>query len=139
MLLAPLLSMVWPGRITYARFGLTVYGIIPVPLLDITVGPHGGLWFRDKSHFISTTEVQSLLSPDVEVVVIGIGWNSVVNVAPAIRNLEEAEIHILPTPAAFEFFNQCVSEGRKVVLRVSGKDSDEVLAKVREAIGPSLR
>ena len=39
LLLSPLASMTYPGRVIYSRFGLTVYGIIPVPVLDITVGP----------------------------------------------------------------------------------------------------
>ncbi len=116
MLLIPLLSMVYPGRVTYARFGLTVYGIIPVPVLDITVGSNGMLWFRDKSHFISASEVQPLLSPEVKVLVIGTGWNNVLKVDPAILDIEGVEVHILPTPAAIDLFNRCVSEGRKVVL-----------------------
>jgi hypothetical protein len=49
----PILSTIYPGQVTYARFGLTVIGAVPVPLLDITAGPRGGLWFRDKSHFVS--------------------------------------------------------------------------------------
>jgi hypothetical protein len=116
LLLVPLLSMVWPGQISYARSGLTVYGLIPVPVLDITVGSHGELWFRDKSHFVSLEEVQPLLSPGVEVVVIGIGWQSAVHVAPAVQDLEGCEVHILPTPQAFELFNRYVSEGKNVVL-----------------------
>lgn len=115
LLLLPPASAVY-GRVTYSRFGLTIYGLIPVPVLDITVGPRGGLWFRDKSHFISLDEVEPLLSPDVEVVVIGIGWDSAVRVDPAVKNLEGVEVEILPTPAAFELFNRCVSEDRVVVL-----------------------
>lgn len=116
LLLVPLLSTVWPGQVLYSRFGLTVYGLIPVPVLDITVGSHGGLWFRDKSHFVSLEEIQPLLSPGVEVVVIGTGWHDMVQVAPAISDLEGYEVQILPTPAAFELFNRYVSEGRNVVL-----------------------
>lgn len=116
LLLAPLASMAYPGTVTHSRFGLTVYGIVPVPALDISVGPHGGLWFRDKSHFISIDEVQPLLAPDVEVLVIGIGWHSAVRVDPAIEELEGVEVHILPTPEAFDLFNSIVSTGRKVAL-----------------------
>jgi hypothetical protein len=116
LLLAPLASMAYPGKVVYSRFGFTVYGIIPVPVLDITVGPRGGLWFRDKSHFISIDEVQPLLSPDVEILVVGIGWDSAVRVDSAIEQIEGIEIHVLPTPEAFDLFNRYVSEGRRVVL-----------------------
>ena len=116
LLLVPLASMAYPGTVLYSQFGLTVYGLLPVPVLDITVGPHGGLWFRDKSHFISIDEVQPLLSPDVEILVIGVGWHSAVRVDPAIEALEGVEIHVLPTPQACDLFNRYVSAGRRVTL-----------------------
>ena len=104
------------GRITYSRFGLSVYGLIPVPTLDITIGPRGGLWFRDKSHNISLDEVQSLLALDVEVLVIGTGWHEGASVDPAIEELSGIEVHILPTPEAFSTFNELVTLGRCVAL-----------------------
>lgn len=116
LLLVPTLSMFYPGKVTYSRFGLTVYGVIPVPTLDITVSPGGFLWFRDKSHFISIEEVEPLLSPDVEILVIGTGWHGAVRVDPAVQEIEGIEVHILRTPAAFELFNEFVSSGRRVVL-----------------------
>lgn len=116
LVLVPLASTVYPGRITYSRFGLTVYGLVPVPTLDITVGAGGGLWFRDKSHFIAYDEVEPLLAPEAEALVIGIGWQSAVQVDPAIQEMEGIEIHILPTPEAFDLFNRYVTQGRRVVL-----------------------
>lgn len=116
LLLVPTLSMLYPGKVTYSRFGLTVYGVIPVPSLDITVSPGGFLWFRDKSHFISAEEVEPLLSSDVEVLVIGTGWHGAVSVAPAVQEIDGIEVHILQTPAAFELFNELVSSGKRVAL-----------------------
>ena len=116
LLLVPVLSMVYPGQVTYSRFGLTLYGVIPVPSLDITVSPGGLLWFRDKSHFISVDEVEPLLTSDVEVLVIGIGWHGAAKVDPAVQEIDGIEVHILETPAAFELFNELVSNGRRVAL-----------------------
>jgi hypothetical protein len=116
LLLVPALSMIYPGKVTYSRFGLTVYGAIPLPTLDITVGPHGGLWFRDKSHFVSIEEVEPLLSPEVDALVIGTGWYGAVQVDPAVEEIEGIEVHVLRTPAAFDLFNEYVSRGRTVVL-----------------------
>jgi hypothetical protein len=116
LLLVPTLSMFYPGKVTYSRFGLTVYGVIPVPVLDITVGPGGCLWFRDKSHFVSLEEVEALLSPEVEALVIGIGWDGEVRVDPAVQQMEGIEVHVLRTPAAFDLLNEYVSSGRVVVL-----------------------
>ena len=119
LLLAPVLSMFHPGKITHARFGLTVYGTIPVPSLDVTVGSDGVLWFRDKSHHMSIEEVTALLSPDTEVVVIGTGWHGAVQVDPAVQNIERVDgivVYIQRTPEAFALFNELKAQGRKVVL-----------------------
>jgi hypothetical protein len=116
LLMVPILSMFYPGKITHSRFGLTVYGAIPVPSLDITVGADGILWFRDKSHYVSLEEVAAHLSSDAEVVVIGTGWHGAVQVDPAVQEIEGVEVHILRTPEAFALFNEYVSQGRKVIL-----------------------
>jgi hypothetical protein len=119
LFIVPILSMFYPGRITHARFGLTVYGLIPVPSLDITVRSNGVLWFRDKSHDMSLEEVTALLPADTDVVIIGTGWHGAMRVAPAIQAIEDIEgiaVHTLRTPEAFELFNQLRSAGRRVVL-----------------------
>jgi hypothetical protein len=116
LVLLPVLSMFYSGRVTYARFGLTVYGAIPVPLLDITIRPNGLLWFRDKSHFVSINEVQPLLAPGTEALIIGIGWENRVKVDPAIYELAGVKVYALSTPEAFELYNQFRSSGRRVAL-----------------------
>lgn len=116
LLAGPLLSMKILSRITYSQFGMTVYGCVPIPILDITVGSNGGLWFRDKSHYISLEEVQALLTPNVDIVVIGIGWDNAVKVDEAIRNLKNVKIEILSTPDAYKIFNRYKTEGKKVIL-----------------------
>ena len=108
--------MFYPGKVTYARFGLTVYGVIPISSLDVTVGPGSLLWFRDKSHFISVDEVEPLLSPETDVLLIGTGWHGAARVDPAVQELAGIELRVLQTPAAFELFNELVSSGRRVAL-----------------------
>jgi len=116
LLSVPTVSVFYPGKITYYRFGLTIYGLVPVPVLDITVGSHRALWFRDKSHFISADEVKALLSSKVDTLIIGTGWQNQVRVDPGIRDIKGVEIHILSTPDAFNLFNKYRTEGRTVVL-----------------------
>ena len=93
-----------------------MYGAIPVPNLDTTVGTDGILWFRHKNHHVPIEEVMALLSSDAEVVVIGTGWHGAVRVDPAVQMIEGTEVHILQIPAAFELFYAYVSQGRKVIL-----------------------
>ena len=110
------LSMFVPGRITYSCFGLTVYGAIPIPTLDIVVSPSGLLWFRNKTHYVSIDEVSPLLSSHPQIIIVGIGWNGLVRVDDKVTNLEGYEVHILRTPDAFKLFNDFKSHGKRVAL-----------------------
>lgn len=116
LVLIPALSMFYSGKVTYARFGLTVYGAIPIPVLDITVRPNGVLWFRDKSHFVSVNQVRPLLAPGVETLIIGNGWEGRVKVDPAVFELPGVTVYVLPTPDAYNLFNQFKSTGRQAAL-----------------------
>ena len=73
LVLAPPASMLWPGTITWATFGFTLYGAIPVPALDVIVNADGILWFREKTHLITLDEVVRITGDGsrVEVLVIG--------------------------------------------------------------------
>jgi hypothetical protein len=112
----PPLSTLYPSRITYARFGATVFGLLPIPALDITVGPRGGLGFREKSHRVTRAEVEGLIGPGVEIVVIGTGWDGVVTVDADVRRIPGVDVRALPTPEAYRLYNRLRSEGRRVVL-----------------------
>jgi hypothetical protein len=116
LVLLPIASTVYPGRITYDRFGLTVYGLLPIPYLDVTINRYGVLWFRTKTHEMRVEEVQPLVTSDVEIVVIGIGWDRLVRVDPAVRQLAGGAVEVLATPDAFARYNQLRNQGRRVVL-----------------------
>ena len=109
-------SMFFPGRVLHARFGLTVYGLVPVPGLDVVVRSNGVLWFRDKTHRVTAAEVRRYLTSDTEEVVIGTGWHGVVEVDADVRGLAGRKVHILKTPDAFRLYNRLRSEGRRVLL-----------------------
>ena len=112
----PILSA-FVSRITYSRFGFTVYGGTPVPFLDITVNRHGVLWFRPKTHQITREELMALVTPEVEIVVVGIGWDSIAQLTDEAKQLGETlDLRVLPTPEAFALYNQLKAEGRCVVL-----------------------
>lgn len=111
------LGSTFTQRITYSQFGFTVYGATPIPALDITVDRHGMLWFRAKSHRITRAELESLITEDVEVVIVGIGWDSVAQLTDeAVQLGTRIDLRVLPTPEAFAMYNALSAEGRKVVL-----------------------
>ena len=112
----PIFSVV-AQRITYSRFGFTVYGAMPIPLLDITVNQHGFLWFRMKTHQITREELDALLAPGVEIVVVGIGWDSIAQLTEDAKKISTTiDLRVLPTPAAFALYNELKAQGRNVVL-----------------------
>ena len=108
-------SMLW-GKVAHSRFGLTVYGAIPIPVLDITVDSSGLLWFRDKSHRITLSEVRPLIDESTEVIIIGIGWHRVAKVDDAVLETLGPRVRILETSKAFEAYNKLRAEGKRVVL-----------------------
>lgn len=112
----PIVSTFVP-RITYCRFGFTVFGAMPIPFLDITINQHGVLWFRPKTHQISRQELDSLITSEVEIVVVGIGWDSIAQLTDDAKELStKVDLRVLPTPAAFTLYNKLKAEGRRVVL-----------------------
>jgi len=116
LVIVPPVSMWYPGRITYARFGLTVYGAVPVPFFDVTVDRHGILGFRDKTHSLTLDEITPLIGDGVEMLVIGTGWEGRVKVDPEVAALAGVTVHVCRTPDAFDLYNKFIREGKKVVL-----------------------
>lgn len=104
------------ARVSYSRFGLTVYGVIPIPVLDVTVSADGLLWFRDKTHLITLDEVRALLGPEVKVIVIGTGWHELAQVEEGVEKLLGVSVEVLSTADAFSRYNRLKAEGVKVAL-----------------------
>jgi hypothetical protein len=116
LITAPLTSAALK-TVTYSRFGFTVYGIIPVPFLDITVNRNGLLWFRRKTHQITTDEIRKLIDSKTEAIVIADGWDRIANVEESLeREFPQIKIYILSTPDAFKKYNELASDGVSVVM-----------------------
>lgn len=114
--LVPVASVFY-GQITYSRFGLTIYGAVPIPALDITVNRNGLLWFRTKTHQITRSEIEKLLAADVEVVIVGNGWSSIARLTDEAELLADIlDLRVLPTPDAFALYNSLRRQGKCVVL-----------------------
>ncbi|MCA9554429.1 MAG: hypothetical protein KC933_30625, partial [Myxococcales bacterium] len=104
------------GRINHAAFGLTVYGLVPLPLVDLTLGAHGGLHLRPKRHEITAEEVQGLRDDGAELVIIGLGWEERARLDPRLEG--DPTVVALPTGEALEAFEQARAAGKRVALLV---------------------
>ena len=110
-------SVAW-GQVTYSRFGLTVVGALPIPVLDFIIDSNGVLWFRDKTHQITIAEVRPLVDESTEILIIGNGWHGAAKVEEAILDEFGARVRVLRTGEALKAFNSHRAAGRRVALLV---------------------
>jgi hypothetical protein len=114
LMVLPPLSTLWPGGITHARFGLTVVGAMPLPLVDPVIHADGQLGFRDKTHSLLAAELEPLRASGAERIVIGTGWSEQVRVSEVVR--QASDVEVLDTPGAILRHRELREQGVRVVL-----------------------
>jgi len=107
-----------PGRFGPSCFGYTAYNSIPRPVTDPQIRSDGKLRYVRKTHDLGLAQVAWLLEPRPDVLVVSIGWSSVVQVRPELTSLPDVEVRILPTGAALDAFNSLTLAGRAVAIHV---------------------
>ncbi len=101
------------GRFGFCRFGLLVYSAIPFPAVDVVIHANGLPSLRgSKAHFVGFAEIEPLLRERPDVLIIGIGYDNMVQVEEEIAALPDVEI--LPTPQAVRRYNELRGEGKRV-------------------------
>ncbi len=119
LVVVPPASTIWPGGITHAQFGLTVVGLCPIPLFDVTIGSDGRPGFRDKTHRVTLAEARELAHAGPEILIIANGWDGAVRVDPEVLSpgaLPGVIVEVLRTGEAVARYRQLRREGRKVAL-----------------------
>lgn len=110
------------GRFGFCRFGLLVYSAIPFPAVDLIIHANGlpairGSTVLDwtvqgKAHFVAFAEIEGLLEEGPDALIIGTGYNKLVQVEEEVAAL--LTIVILPTPQAVRRYNELRGEGKRV-------------------------
>ena len=101
------------GRFGFCRFGLLVYSAIPFPAVDLVIHTNGLPAVRgSKEHFVAFAEIEGLLKEGPDVLIIGTGYDNMVQVEDEIAAL--STIVILPTPQAVRRYNELRGEGKSV-------------------------
>jgi hypothetical protein len=108
-----------PLRFGLHCFGVTVYTGIPFPGFDVVVRANGIPWIRDtKSHEVTYKELNALIGPNraswPDVVIIGTGYEDLVEVNGNIFAETGIAVEVLPTPKALMRFNELRSQGKRV-------------------------
>ncbi|GEM_PF-3546317 len=112
-------SALWPGGITHARFGLTVVGLLPVPLFDVTIRSDGRPGLRDKTHRVTLEEAREMVDAGTEILIIANGWDGAVRVDPEVLSpgaLPGVIVEVLRTGEAVARYRQLRRQGSKVAL-----------------------
>ena len=101
------------GRFGFCRFGLLVYSAIPFPAADLVIHANGLPALRgSKAHFVGFAEIEGLLEEEPDVLIIGTGYDNMVQVEEEIAAMPNIEI--LPTPQAVRRYNELRGEGKRV-------------------------
>jgi hypothetical protein len=101
------------GRFGFCRFGLLVYSAIPFPAVDLVIHANGLPAIRgSKAHFVGLAEIEGLLKEEPDVLIIGTGYDNMVQVEEEVAALPI--VVILPTPQAVRRYNELRSEGKRV-------------------------
>jgi hypothetical protein len=103
------------GRFGFCHFGLLVYSAIPFPGVDLVIHANGWPAIRgSKAHSVSFAEIEPLLREGPDVLIIGIGYSSLVRVEEEIRGISAVQILPLPTPEAVRRYNELRRQGKRV-------------------------
>ena len=103
------------GRFGVWRFGLLVYSAIPFPGVDLVIHVNGLPSLRgSKAHFVGLAEIEPLLRERPKVLIIGTGYDNMVQVEEQILALCSVQVLPLPTPEAVRRYNELKGEGKRV-------------------------
>jgi hypothetical protein len=107
-----------PGRFGPSCYGYISYNALPRPVMDFQVRSNGATRRVPKTHDLGVDQIQWLLDPPPDVLIICKGWSSVVQVRDEVLNLPGRDVRIIPTGAGLELFNELRSAGRSVAIHV---------------------
>ncbi|MBM4466135.1 MAG: hypothetical protein FJ014_11385 [Chloroflexi bacterium] len=103
------------GRFGFCRFGLLVYSAIPFPAVDLVIHTNGWPAIRgSKAHFVAFAEIEGLLKEGPDVLIIGTGYDNLVQVEEGILAMCAVQVLPLPTPQAVRRYNELRDEGKRV-------------------------
>jgi hypothetical protein len=114
-------AIVWaainpPGLFGLSGFGFTAYGCRPFIISDVQVRADGASRTCQKTHDLQLEDIRWLLQPQPEILIIGTGWNGIVEVAEAVRELPGIDVRILKSGQAKELYNRLKRAGKKVAI-----------------------
>ncbi len=69
-----------------------------------------------KTHALTFEQIEWLLTPNLEVVIIALGWEGATSPDSKIREYRGCEVHLLKNREAINLFNRLKQNGRRVAI-----------------------
>ena len=85
---------------------------------DLIIFPDGHVadsWWRDRGHYYTLKDIQSLVDAKPEIIVAGTGMSGMVRVDPKLKGIlsdSGIDLKAMPTPDAIKVFNQLIESNR---------------------------
>jgi hypothetical protein len=104
------------GRFGWSRYALTTFNAWPRVITDIQVRADGTTRHVEKTHDLVFADVEWLLTPRPDVLIIALGWDGVTIPDDRIRGYKGCEVHLLKNGEAIELYNRVKQERRRVAI-----------------------
>jgi hypothetical protein len=104
------------GHFGWCGYAFTTYSAWPRPITDLQVRADGKTRTVEKTHELRFADIEWLLTPQPEVLIIALGWDGVTTPDFRIRAYKGSELHLLKNKEAIELYNRLKREGRRVAI-----------------------
>ena len=104
------------GSFGWSFFGYTTYSAWPRPVSDFQVRADGSTRKVAKTHELAFEQIEWLLTPKPEVLIIALGWQGVTAPDDRIRGYKGSEIHMLKNREAIDLFNRLKRARKRVAI-----------------------
>src|SRR5262245_34311996 len=94
-----------PGRFGWSCYAYTTYSACPRPISDFQIRADGRTRRVTKTHDLTFEQIEWLLDPKPEILIIALGWDGVTTSDERIRQYRDCETHFLKNKEAIELFN----------------------------------
>jgi hypothetical protein len=122
LVILALLSGAWvlanpPGRFGWCScYALTNYSVWPRLVTDVQIRADGTTRQVEKTHELNFADIEWLLTPKPEILIIALGWDGVTTPDARIRGYKDCEVQLLKNKEAIDLYNRLKRDGRSVAI-----------------------
>lgn len=106
------------GEFGICFFGVTTFNYVPMVIKDLQVNSEGDVRTVEKTHKISFKNIEWLLQPTPEVLIISVGWKGLLTPEGKILGMGQIPVMILKTGEAIIMYNKLKTEGKRVAIHL---------------------